>query len=333
MYRILKSKTKKNRGGRRKRAANIITHRIRNHVHNSTEINKINCNPASKRAAKDTCFAGDTLEKIKEEYNLDHQADPVLEKDPEKLWQELNRRFSGKCAKEDCWLKQIKSQELRDRLAKLSFAPKQPREWKKNKNEWLSNFDIADVMKQYEDAHPGFHFIGPTPIDFDSRPNGDSKCVWQELCAVSISTYVEKKITKLGIVFNLDKHDESGSHWVSMYVDMDRDHPFIFYFDSAGGRIPREISALVKKITKQGQEIGLKFRYFKNSRKQHQRGNTECGMYSIFFIVTMLTEKLGGGVDDEDAEISLEDRSDLFLHGNIPDEYIQHYRDLYYNRS
>ena len=38
------------------------------------------------------------------------------------------------------------------------------------------------------------------------------------------------KIFQIGIVFNLDKHDQEGSHWVSMFIDLKRDG--IYYFDS-----------------------------------------------------------------------------------------------------
>ena len=50
------------------------------------------------------------------------------------------------------------------------FAPFHPDEWKQNPSAWLSNHDIFNVLAQYEKAYPEFHFIGPTPIDFDSAP-------------------------------------------------------------------------------------------------------------------------------------------------------------------
>jgi hypothetical protein len=35
----------------------------------------------------------------------------------------------------------------------------------------------------------------------------------------------------VGFTINLDNHNESGSHWVSMFLDLD--DKIIFYFDSA----------------------------------------------------------------------------------------------------
>ena len=49
-----------------------------------------------------------------------------------------------------------------------TFTPYKPTEWEKNPVEWLSNFDILNVLKQYEEKYSDFKFIGPTPIDFNS---------------------------------------------------------------------------------------------------------------------------------------------------------------------
>jgi hypothetical protein len=51
----------------------------------------------------------------------------------------------------------------------------------------------------------------------------------------------------------------------------------------------KEINKFVKKIIKQGKEIGLHFKYVVNN-KEHQKHNTECGMYSLFMIINLLKE-------------------------------------------
>ena len=37
---------------------------------------------------------------------------------------------------------------------------------------------------------------------------------------IVLNHFISKKINKIGIIFNLDKHDESGSHWVSMFINI-----------------------------------------------------------------------------------------------------------------
>jgi Ulp1 family protease len=149
---------------------------------------------------------------------------------------------------------------------------------------------------------------------------------------------------KLGIVFNLDKHDEPGSHWVSMFVDVD--NSFIFYYDSARNNTPAEVTRLKNEITKQGAALSppIHFKYITN-KHSHQRTNTECGMYSLFFIITMLTGKTDhpiesfkkrghggehyGGIREHN--LSVEQRISLFLDHNIPDAYVEKYRNTYFN--
>ena len=250
----------------------------------------LNCSPAvqGKTAATDTCFTPNILTKIKSEYNHFHRANPIRETEPKKIITELQTRLS-KCGKEDCWLSQIKDEKLRDRIKEYVFAPKRPKEWDYNPNEWLSNYDIFNVLTQYEDKYPHFEFIGPSFIDFDSPTStSNATCVTSELCHFSLKHHLTKKHRKIAIVFNLDKHTGPGTHWVSMFIDIHA--RFIFYFDSAGSKIPKEIMSLVKRIQKQGLELSRRFKFIENYPMTHQHSNTECGMYSLFFIITMLLE-------------------------------------------
>ena len=42
--------------------------------------------------------------------------------------------------------------------------------------------------------------------------------------------------------------------------------------------------------------MGIELKYQKdNTPFEHQMGNTECGMYSLYFIITLLTGKTGEG--------------------------------------
>lgn len=100
-----------------------------------------------------------------------------------------------------------------------SFAPVSPPEWKKNPHEWLSSIDINDVMKQYEKAYNSFDFIGPSPIDFDTRKMY-GECVWDELCNFNLKEQIKNGKTKIGIIFNTDPHNKSGQHWISMFINI-----------------------------------------------------------------------------------------------------------------
>ena len=89
--------------------------------------------------------------------------------------------------------------------------------------------------------------------------------------------------TKTGIIFNLDKHDEPGSHWVCAFIDLDKSAAY--YFDSYGYEPPAEIAALLKRCKDQG----CKNIYYNDIR--HQRKGSECGMYCLFVLICLLNGK------------------------------------------
>ena len=292
---------------------------------------KMNCSPAveGKEAFSDTCFTPDVLMQIRDEYNKNHpHIDKITSTDPVVIWKTLKDRLQH-CEKEDCWLKEIKESSMRRFIDESIFAPDHPPEWDTNPNEWLSNIDILKVLEQYEEKNPHFLLLGPTPIDFDTKlPERDNKCVESQICNLSIRDEMEKGKTKIGIVFNLDKHDESGSHWVSLFIDLE--HHILFYFDSAGDSIPPEIMALKNRIQTQGKKLmpPIRFKYYNNEGRRHQKGNTECGMYSLFFIITMLT-----GKTEVKENMKVGEKIKLFKSGRISDKHMEKYRKKYFNDS
>ena len=139
----------------------------------------------------------------------------------------------------------------------------------------------------------------------------------------NLRTIAIKKINKIGIIFNLDKHNEPGSHWVSMFVDLS--DKFIFYMDSALNPIPEEIISLKNKIIKQAEHLDIHLDFDNNYPIMHQRGNNECGMYSLFFIITMLTGKV------KNKTFKSKKQKIKYFKKRIPDSYVFQYRDVYFN--
>ena len=245
---------------------------------------------------------------------------------------------------------------MKKEFKQLLFAPDQPDEWKSDPDAWLSNFDIFDVLKQYIDSYPEFDVLGPTTIDFDTKPTEYfGKCVDQRICQFNLDEFIKKGKRKFGFVFNLDKYTGSGTHWVSMFLDIDE--KIIMYFDSAGApTIPKEIydpspnsdknttvskqKPLINRILEQyqqkyggkgndannGKSGGL--RIFDNAGKVHQKSNTECGMYCLFFIITMLT----GEIPHTGKKLSMAQRLRLFTKSRIPDKTVFDYRELFFNK-
>lgn len=152
---------------------------------------------------------------------------------------------------------------------------------------WLSTTDIDNIMMQFDKKYDHFTFKNTTPIDFDTWPREDIK-------HFSLRKEIEKSPTsrQFGFVFNTAPHGHSGKHWISMFVDLApplQRRPYIFYYDSTGHPIPQEIKKLRNRIMAQSRRLGIPLQYKHARFIMHQRGNTECGMFAIFMLISLLT--------------------------------------------
>jgi len=281
------------------------------------------CSPYAKKhqISSDTCFTKNTLLELKTIYNKHHPNNQILSTKPADIWRDIKRDRINQCEKDTCWISHIvKNEQVVKKLHSLLFPPVQPHEWKKDHTTWLTNHDILHVLKQYQDTYPEFLFIGPCPIDFATILR-DGKCVSPELCSFSLSKK-NKNHTKIGIVFNLDRHDQPGSHWVSLFMDFADN--FIFYFDSTGEKMPPEIETFVSKVKSQAPKMDV----YTSNRMEHQLKDTECGMYSLYFIITMLLRERGDG-----SIMSKEEVIALFKgeFGRIQDGKMESLRGAYYS--
>ena len=275
---------------------------------------KLQCSPKVNQK-EFSCYEDDTLYKLRDLWNARHSDRQIITNDTREIWFMLKENMKGLCNKESCWLKQKFVDGKLNKELKTSFAPEAPKEWKKKPNDWLSSLEILDVMKQYEKAYKCFEFIGPSSIDFKYKYNAN-KCVCNKLCNFNLNEKIKNKITKIGIIFNLDPHYKSGSHWVSLFINITK--KIIFYFDSGGDKIPNEIMELVNTIIKQGNNLKppIYFTFDQNYPNEHQYKNTECGVYSLYFIVNMLKETKS---------------SNFFKIKKIKDDKIHKYRRKFFN--
>lgn len=293
------------------------------HSHNKKHtknpvLEKVNCSPKPKGEINEfSCYTNKSLYKLRGLWNERHPDFKITSNSPKEIHRIISEHLSGVCNKESCWLKQKAEFGPIESDMADSFAPESPAEWKKNPNEWLSSIDIMNVMKQYEKAYKCFDFIGPTPIDFDTRKLY-GECVWDELCNFSVEEQIKNGKTKIGIIFNTDPHYKPGQHWISMFINIKKKK--IFFFDSTGDKAPPEIMKLVDRIKEQGLNLDkkIKFKFDSNEGIEHQYGNTECGIYSLYFIVHMLEDKM----------------TEHYLKTHIlKDEYMNKFRRIYFNDS
>jgi hypothetical protein len=260
------------------------------------------CSPKQEEHYKEfkSCFDKKTLLRMTYSWNRFHPTDLI--EHPEKLthrklWMMLNDRFKPMCGdkKEICWVEQLHLNN--DEHVKDSVRPEMPKEWLEKPHTWLTNFNIEAVMEQYEKVNPNFKFLGVFPVDFSSKDYfSNNKCLYEETCNLDMEYQLEKGIRYIGMVINLDKHDEPGSHWVSLFICIDPKQSCFgaYYYDSYSGEPPAEVEQFMYDLQKQGNAYarshGIK-RSFKvqHNTVRHQYGHSECGMFSMVYLIRWMT--------------------------------------------
>ena len=265
------------------------------------------CAP-SKNFKDGSCFSLKSLKSIAENYNKKAKDKITITDNKSELVTTLEKKLSDNCNEQTCWLRLDFVKAMNDEeILENTFRPEGP----EKKYEWLSTTDINDVVSQYQAKYKDFLFLGAVPADFEELPVlGINNINFDEL---------EKEgKTKIGMVINLDEHDKGGSHWVGLFADLKKGG--VYYFDSfakkPSKRTRKFINKIVKHIYKSKYKNDIKINdvlnklkskskeSFENTSdktiknltkldiryntKQHQFNNSECGVYSINFVVRLV---------------------------------------------
>lgn len=235
----------------------------------------MNCAPNNKNKNNFTCYSSDQLKKMVK----------AIKKNPNKpdkeLWNTLSNEFTN-CIEDSCWLDQDVIKKINDKdLHEYTFKPAMPSSWENNRYTWLSTTDISKVMKQYEKTYPDFKYYGPVPIDCPVD-------IYCEVSNIDLNKLLQQGKKRIGIGYNLDKHNEPGSHWVSLYIDIPKSK--IIYYDSTATEAPYILRTFIQQLLQQLEKTNG-MAGFDYNKKKHQFGGSECGVYSMNFLVEMLKGK------------------------------------------
>ena len=211
-----------------------------------------------------------------------------LQSTEETIREDLEKTLKVDPFQEYSFLKKLPiTKEEKHALQKKWLRPPAPAEWKKDPDMWLDSVNIADVMNQYETAFPNFDFMGPFPIDFAApepyQSGGEKKCLMNEICEFRVKSAIENKKDMLGVIYNLDPHYKSGSHWVATFVDLKRNR--CMYFDSYGIKPPKQIHTFMTWVSRQDSSQTMPLMY---SSRRIQFKNSECGVYCLYFLIRMI---------------------------------------------
>lgn len=266
------------------------------------------CSPLGLDEYKKTrsCFSPSALTELATSWNKLHPEAPIdTSGKPADIRKRLGISLKTQCGNgtgtESCWVQKLGGMSANKEAAKL-IMPLKPKEWGKEPRKWLNNYDIDHIMTRFEgDEQFPFKFLGVFPIDFQGK-DSVGNVLYPAMHQFNLSNFLVKNPgTKfIGIITNLDTHEGSGTHWTSSFICVDPSLPCFgaYYYDSTFTkstnikRVPPEIRTFFKSLKAQAEmlpnfNINNKFKnvFYKLS---HQRGNTECGMFSIFYQVHWL---------------------------------------------
>lgn len=293
------------------------------------------CSPVREKIYErdGTCFNRAALLRLVDAWNEKYPSDPIRgasTKSKKEIWKTINERMSRICkgsGREWCWVDHLNHAKDSPDVAK-SLRPSKPREWYKQPFTWLTNYDIEAVMRQYQDDKElSFKFLGVYPIDFEGK-TGFGTCLFAEMCNLDVATYAKRGIQYVGMVTNLDRHDQDGSHWTALFMCIDPKKPCFgaYYYDSVSNRPPTDMKRFMDRVKKQMDayaaakaKTGEKPAVFRldYNKIRHQYGNSECGVFSMAYILRWL-EKM-----QENPETQFEDIMEI----KVSDKEVHKLRD------
>ena len=205
----------------------------------------------------DSCFDTNSIDEMVELFNntQDIKIDTTITHQEKLKLLELHLKDSSPCSEEWCLLEAESLKPLKKKF-ELFFRPTVPKKWLDNKRTWLNTLDIEAEIRLYSTAFPEFEFLSVSPIDFDLRIKrgiSSEQCVDENLCNLNIRKQFTSGKKYIAAVFNLDKHNQSGSHWTAFFVSLKLGESY--YYDSVANFMPREVVDLINRITNQGNEL------------------------------------------------------------------------------
>ena len=158
---------------------------------------------------------------------------------------------------------------------------------------WLSNMDIDKTLEQWAVHFPKFfncHFACVDFMDYDSELSkiNLAQVYKGEMMQLIHNNRTTRQCDTFACIVNTDTHFGGGIHWVTIFVDMREAHSTIEFFDSTGNPPPDEIIKWGHKAESQLQSINQSAKFIPVTRAKHQRKDTECGVYSLFYVRSRL---------------------------------------------
>lgn len=171
-----------------------------------------------------------------------------------------------------------------------NFKTKGPR----NSTDLLSNFNIDDTLIRWGDEFKDFYPCPFSMIDFKTVTNDFAVIDLADVASSRISyrDYINKyhygPFKTFGCVLNTDVSTGYGKHWVCIFADFRSKVWTIEYFNSSGNPPNHDVSEWMEKQRSSLLKIHDNVETIAVTNIVHQKSNTECGMYVLYYIRSRL---------------------------------------------
>lgn len=268
----------------------------------SEEPSNLKCAPGKGVGFSDgSCFTTQVVIELVRAFNKAHPNDAIREKTwpteaeyRKDLLGKLGKKLERPCGNDErCWLTQDFIKYMKPEYQQEALQDTHRPHGPGGQFKWLGTTNIAEVMEQYESVYDDFYFLGAVPADFDELNDAGARKVkymgFPEEYIESLITDGNKK--RFGMIFNTDGWRKSGQHWISAYADLNTG--IVAFFDSVANAPDPRTRILLKRFEDVFKRHGVTAQYKENHTK-FQYKDSECGVYSINFILRMVD---GGDFD------------------------------------
>jgi len=177
-----------------------------------------------------------------------------------------------------------------DAILKDKFVPDGP----SDSTALLDNFNIDNTLSQWasgskKEFGKKFHHIPFQMIDFVSNNT--------ELAKLSIPDLKKNGFDCFGVVLNTDVSTGRGKHWFAIYGDLQHtgtdDDPYVLEYFNSSGYPPRpEVSTWMETVKHDlAKDYKKHVKIVHATHKQIQYSRTECGVWSLVYILSRLLGK------------------------------------------
>jgi hypothetical protein len=193
--------------------------------------------------------------------------------------------------------------------------------------ELVSDMHIDENLAQWSTIWPDFHNFKFQMIDFKAQNNGKGT----DIVTTTLNNIYSSGKRTFGFVINTDLYSGGGKHWMAVFGDMRSNDEWSVEFFNSSSRPPHlniqewmEDKKKEMRSISSSKGISPKIKLIRVVIRQLQFGMSECGIYSLYYIMARLYGEhysvFNGKVSMKDDLIEKKIRPLLFNHLKKPNE-------------